>query len=121
VAVDKATWNTLLTVAAILIPVIAVGSLFTTRPRRQVLAAFLPTLVASIVIYVATGGGASVFHTAVVICGSLALGFAFFLTRLEPKRDRLATYAWALLGVVTPYLSFFALLTAVCWGKTECI
>jgi hypothetical protein len=118
--VDKSTWNHLLTAAAVLIPIVAILALAKARPRRQVVAPFLPILVVSIFIYLTTGSGASDFHRAAVVCAALALGFAFVLTRFETERDKLATYSWALLGVVTPYLFFFTLLTAVCWGQTEC-
>lgn len=117
---DKATWNTVLVVAPALILIASLGALAQARPRRQVLVPFLASLVVSIVIYVTTVGGASRFHTAVVTCGLLALGLAFLLIWLKPERNRLATISWALLGVVIPYVLFFALLTWACWGQTEC-
>jgi hypothetical protein len=51
---------------------------------------------------------------------SLALSFALMLIVVQPWRDKLATFSWALLGVVTPYILFFGFLTVACWGRTEC-
>jgi hypothetical protein len=118
--VDKASWNSLLLFAAVSIPVLSLGTLVRARPRRQVFAPFLPSLVVSIMIYATKGGGASAFHTAFIVCSLLALGFALFLIVFQPERDRLATFSWALLGVTTPYAVVLTLIAAACWGQTEC-
>jgi hypothetical protein len=125
--VDKAEWTRFLTFAAGSVLLLSLGALAKARPRRQVFLPFLATLAVSITIYLVmiqngpTGTGATKFHSAFVICSLLALGFAVFLTWAQPARDRFATFSWALLGVVAPYAVFFAFLTVVCWGRTECL
>ncbi len=117
---DKATWDTILVAAVPLVLCLSIYSLIVARPRRQVLVPFLPSLSASIAIYVSMVGGASSFHSAIVLCTSLALSFALLLIIAQPWRDKLAAFSCALLGVVSPYALFIALLAAACWGHTEC-
>jgi uncharacterized membrane protein len=119
--VDKDSWNLLVAVVTGLVILASVVALFTAQPRRQVLVPFVPSLLASVVIYLAMVHGASSFHTAFVICSLLALAFAFVLVLYRPAWDRLAMFAWALLGVVTPFTLLIALLVVVCWGHTECL
>ncbi len=118
---DKATWNTILVAAVPLALGLSVIGLVVARPRRQVLVPFLPSLAASSAIYPAMVDGASSFHKAFVLCILLALGFALLLIAAQSWRNKLATFSWALLGVVTPYVLFIALLAWACWGKTECL
>jgi hypothetical protein len=54
---DKATWNSILFVAVLLILGASLYSVVVTRPRGQVLLPFLPTLAASIAIYNHGEGG----------------------------------------------------------------
>ena len=117
---DRAALNTVLIVAAISILALSIGTLVRARPRRQVLIPFLTSLVVSSAIYLSTVNGASGFHTAVIISSLLAVDIALFLMWFEPARDKMATLSWALFGVVAPCLAFFMLLTAVCWGHSEC-
>jgi uncharacterized membrane protein len=119
--VDKGSWTLLVAVVTGVVIFASVVALFTARPRRQVLVPFLPSLVASIVIYPTTVHSASSFHTAFVICSLLALAFAFALVVYRPAWDRLAIFAWAMLGVVTPFTLLIALLAVACWGRTECL
>jgi hypothetical protein len=118
--VDKATWNTILVAAVPLVLGLSIYSLVLAQPRRQVLLPFLPSLAASIAIYMSMVDGASSFHDAVVLCTLLALSFALFLVLAQPWREKLAAFSWALLGVVTPYVLFIGLIAAACWGHTEC-
>jgi hypothetical protein len=118
--VDKAIWNSLLLFAAVSIPALSLGMLVGARPRHQVFAPFLPSLVVSIVVYATRVGDAASFHTAFIVCSLLALGFALSLILFQPERDKLATFSWALLGVTAPYTVFITLIAAACWGRTEC-
>ena len=117
---DKETWNALLTLAVPLVLGLSIYSFAVARPRHQVLLPFLPTLAASIAIYASMVDGASSFHSAVVLCSMLALGFAVVLVIAQPWRNRLAAFSWALLGVVTPYVLVIGLIAAACWGQPEC-
>lgn len=116
----KDSWNLLVAVVTGLAILASVVALLTARPRLQVLAPFIPSLLGSAVIYLAMVHGAPSFHAAFVICSLLALVFAFALVLYRPAWDRLAMFAWAMLGVVTPFTFLIALLTVACWGRTEC-
>lgn len=111
----------MLTGAAVLVPVVAIGTLAGARPRRQVVAAFLPPFIVSIVVYGNAASGSFDFPVAVIVCGILSIAFAFVLTQLQAERHKFATYAWALLGVVAPYALAFTLVGVACWGKTDCL
>lgn len=118
---DKQTWTNILIAAVPIVLILSLVSLASARPRRQILAAFLPSLAVSSAIYLLTVDGASSFHTAFVVCTLSALAIALLLVVLQSERSKLATVSWALLGVVTPYAIFILLLAAACWGKTECL
>lgn len=118
---DKGSWDLLVAVVTGLVILASVVALFTARPRRQVLAPFVPSLLASIVIYLAMVHHASSFHTAFVLCSLLALAFASVLVLYRPAWDGLAMFAWAMLGVVTPFTLLIALLAVVCLGHPECL
>lgn len=118
---DKGAWNSLLIVATASIVALSLVTLALARPRGQVLAPFLPSVLASTVIYLSLVDGASGFHTAVEICTAAALALAGLLTWLRPERNTLATFSWALLGVVTPYCAFFLNIAVACAGKSECL
>lgn len=117
---DKETWNSVLFAAVPLVSIASIYALAVARPRNQVLLPFLGALAASIAIYASMVHGASSFHSAVLLCTLLALGFAFLLVLVQPWRNSLAAFSWALLGVITPYCFFIALIAAACWGQTEC-
>jgi multisubunit Na+/H+ antiporter MnhB subunit len=117
--VDKAAWTGFLVFATALVLVLAAVSIAKARPRRQVLAPFVPSLAASILIYINMVEGADSFHTAFLFCSGAALLIALGLIIAWPERNLLATFSWAMLGVVTPYLAFIALFTIACPG--ECL
>jgi hypothetical protein len=121
--IDKADWNLFLIAATFLVLLLSLGTVVFARPRSQLFAPFMPSLVVSIVIYITLlthgprGHGASHFHTAFALCSLLALGFALLLIVNQPERNKLGTFSWAMLGVVFPYTAFLAYLAAACWGN----
>jgi hypothetical protein len=94
------------------------------RPRRQLVAPYVITLALSFAAYLLppTINGRDDFHrrleialVAALIVGALAAARAF------RARDALGRLAVCLLGVATPPLVLFGLLTAACWDKTDCL
>jgi hypothetical protein len=114
----------LIIVVGWLVTVGVLALLITARPAGPVLAAFLCACVLSVVVYLLPPGihGRDDFHTRAAIAVPLAalLGAALgWRSRRLP--DTLAYAFVGVLGVGTPPLLLFSLLTAACWGQTNCI
>ena len=119
---SKETWTTLIFVASALVVVGAVWLLFVVRPRWKLALPFAGAFAVSAVIYGTSTHNADSFHRNFVVSALAALLIGGFSPAPQPDGEgRLASVAWALLGIVAPVVLVLGTITVACWGQTDCL